>query len=306
MPMLVPRLPRRLTLDPAQHPRRQPHVSSASGLVRVGRNLYLVADDEHHLAQIDTDDPAASPVRLVRFAAGDLPADPAQRKNAKPDLEALIHFPPKQPDEANLLVALGSGSRPRRERAFVFALKADGAIAGEPSAVSLAALFQPLREHFGELNLEAGFVCDDRVHLFQRAHRGQPLNGHVTFQRDAVRAWLAGIAADPPPPLSIDSMDLGSIGGVPLGITDAAPWPQGGWIFSAVAEDTADAFNDGACVGSVVGWCDVQGLVLACERLEGNPKVEGLAVVEDGRLWMVTDADAPDRPSELLEVQWPP
>ncbi|TFZ05682.1 hypothetical protein EZ313_03195 [Ramlibacter henchirensis] len=77
-------------------------------------------------------------------------------------------------------------------------------------------------------------------------------------------------------------------------------------MFTAVAEDTADAYRDGACLASVVGWMDAAGQVRACEQLAGAPKVEGVALAGDGRLWMVTDADDPDQPSELLEVKWSP
>jgi hypothetical protein len=304
--MLAPQRFRLLNLAPSGHPRGQPHISSASGLVRVGRWLYIVADDEHHLGQLDARDILASRVLMVRFARTDLPADAAQRKRTKPDLETLIHIPATAPAGNSLLVALGSASHPRRERAFVFTLDSHGERADGPRELSLGELIRPLREQFGELNLEAGFVQGERMHLFQRANAGQPLNGHITYETTAIRAWLAGSATDPPPPLTLETLDLGSIDGVPLGITDAAAWPDGGWIFCAVAEDTSDAYSDGACVGSVIGWVDDQNRVRRIERLQGPPKVEGLALAGDGRIWLVTDADDPQRPSELLEVLWMP
>jgi hypothetical protein len=301
--MLAPHCLRRLTLDPAEHPRGQPHLSSASGLVCIGRNVYVVADDEHHLVQFDGREPAASPLRLIRFAPGTLPADPARRKAAKPDLETLIHFP-AGPEGEGLIVAWGSCSRPQRERAFVFPIDAHGGIAVGPRELSLSELCGPLRESLGELNLEAAFVRGDRLHVFQRAHGGQPFNGHISFPVGAMHAWLCGRSTHPPQPLEIEAVDLGSIDGVPLGITDAAVLPDGGgWLFSAVAENTSDAYADGACVGSVIGWADEQNRVQRCERLHGAPKVEGLALVGQDRLWLVTDADDPGRASELLEIR---
>ena len=47
--LLSPHFVRTLALDPTQHPRGQPHLSAASGLVRVRQRLYVVADDELHL-----------------------------------------------------------------------------------------------------------------------------------------------------------------------------------------------------------------------------------------------------------------
>ncbi|MES2941025.1 MAG: hypothetical protein V4864_25320 [Pseudomonadota bacterium] len=302
--MLTPHRLRLLTLDPHDHPRAQPHLSSASGLVRAGRHLYIVADDEHHLAQLDADDPANAPLRLLRLAPGTLPDDAGLRKRAKPDLEVLVHFPPAREGETSLLVAWGSGSRQQRERAFILQLDAHGAPAQAAREVSTARLYAPLRERFGELNLEAGFVAQRRLHLFQRANAGQHLNGHVVFDAHAVRAWLLAAAdIEPPQPLAIEVLALGSVDGVPLGITDAAVWPAGGWVFSAVAEDTADAYRDGPCIASVLGWGDAVGQVRRCERLAGAPKVEGVAPAGGDRLWLVTDADDPLRPSELLEVR---
>jgi hypothetical protein len=95
-------------------------------LVRVNRWLYIVADDDHHLGQLDASDILASRVLMVRFGRTDLPADAAQRKRTKPDLETLIHIPATAPAGNSLLVALGSASHPRRERAFVFTLDSHG------------------------------------------------------------------------------------------------------------------------------------------------------------------------------------
>lgn len=300
--MLAPRRLRYLALDPAGHPRGQAHLSSASGLVRAGHHAYVVADDEHHIAQFDARDPAA-PLRLVRIAQGTLPAGAAQRKAAKPDLETLVLFPSRHVQEADLLVAWGSASRPQRERAFVLRLDAEGAIAGVATEVSLSAWCQPLRERFGELNLEAAIVQGDRMHVFQRAHRGQPLNGCASFEAGAMQDWLRGASTRPPLALSMHTLDLGRVAGVPLGITDAAVLPDGGWILSAVAEDTGDAYADGACVASAIVRLDAALQVHSCQLLEGAPKVEGIAPVGSDRCWLVTDADDPDRPSELLEVR---
>ncbi|MES3002627.1 MAG: hypothetical protein V4787_18195 [Pseudomonadota bacterium] len=304
--MLTPRLLRLLTLDSQDHPRGQGHLSSASGLVRAADHLYIVADDEIHLACLDARDPGASEIHLVRIGQDRLPGDKVARKAAKPDTELLVHLPGDAAGERDRLVLFGSGSRPTRERAFVLALQPDGALADMAREVSLEKLYEPLRARFGELNLEAGYVADGRLHLFQRAHGSQPLNGHVTYDARMFGAWLDEPTTNPPVPLSVEPLDLGAVSGVPLGITDAASRPGGGFIFTAVAEDTNDAYNDGACVGSVVGWCDDAGRVHACEQLAGAPKVEGIAYASADRLWLVTDADDPARPSELLELQWTP
>jgi hypothetical protein len=301
--MLEPKLLRRLAVDPGSHPRGQPHLSSASGLVVVGDCAYVIADDENHIARLSTWDLTA-PVPLTRFAAAALPHDAVQRKRAKADLETLIHFAATG-DSPALLLALGSGSRPQRELAYVFPLDAAGEIAGNAREISTTDLGRPLQQQFGQLNLEGGFVDASCVRLLQRAHRGQPHNACISYDRAAFAAWITGQAQQPPSPTEVTLIDLGRVGGVPLGMTDATVRPGGGWMFSAVAEDTDDAYADGACVGSVLGWVDERGQVQACEALRGAPKVEGIAWADDRRLWLVTDADDPARASELLELSGP-
>lgn len=296
---------RELSLPPADHPRGQSHVSSASGLALAGDYLYIVADDENHVLQLDARDAATCPIVLTPFTRGVLPDDKSKRKKRKADLESLIVFPAPGEGGAALLVAWGSASRPQREFAYVFTLDDRGAIASGPRQAPLAALCAPLQARFGTLNLEAGFVRGAHTHLFQRANQKQPLNGHIRYDTAALREWLEGTLDEPPVPLSLNDIDLGDIDGVPLGITDAAASPDGGWVFSAVAEGTGDAYEDAACVGSVIGRMDEHDRLLGMERLHGNPKVEGLAFAAPGRLWMVTDADDPSIASALLELHWP-
>ena len=70
-----------------------------------------------------------------------------------------------------------------------------------------------------------------------------------------------------------------------------------------------DAVADGAVSGSVVGLIDADGRARWTPLVDadGRPlveKAEGVALASpDGaRLWVVTDADAPESPAELLEV----
>ena len=112
---------RDLTVDPAAHPRGQPHLSSASGLVCAHGRVYVIADDEQHLGVFD--DPR-SPGRLVRLLEGELPVGKKERKRVKADLEVLLALPASAAWPHGALLALGSGSRPNRERGVLVALGA--------------------------------------------------------------------------------------------------------------------------------------------------------------------------------------
>lgn len=283
----------------APRPLRELALSAASGLVLAGAWLYLVADDEHHLGVLPRS--LDGPLALHRLFPGALPEDPADRKRRKPDLEALAWLPPWPGQPQGALLACGSGSRPNRERGVLLPLDPAGAIAGAAREIDLHALYAPLHAAFGDLNLEGAFVEGGALHLLQRAHQGNPRNAAIAFPLAEVCGWLDGTRE--PPAGTVTEFDLGRAEGVALGFTDGTAWPGGGWVFSAVAEDTTDSYADGRCAASVLGWVQ-DGTVRRIARLTGAPKVEGVAC--DGtRLLLVTDADDRAVPSRLLALPLP-
>ena len=310
--MLMTEHVRDLLVDPRLHPRGQAHLSAASALVRVQQRLYVVADDEHHLGVWDEAPAAApggrsgAPVALVRLFEGDLPHGKGQRKAAKPDLEALTAVPPLPGCPHGALLALGSGSRPTRETAVLLALDAQGAPTGRLAHLDLAGLYAPLRAQFADLNIEGAFCASGELHLLQRGNKGDARSACVRFDWNQVVPWLTGHSLAPPQPKSVRVIELGLLGGVPLGFTDGAPLAGGGWVFSAVAEATRDSYHDGACAGSAVGVVGPDGALRQLVTLQGAPKVEGIAVrVQGGELLlsMVTDADDPRVASQLLQAR---
>jgi hypothetical protein len=301
--MLRPLHLRDLSVDAALHPRGQPHISAASGLVRAGERLYVVADDEHHLGVMECG--GTAPLELHRMLHGDLPLGRAERKRRKADFEALALLPPAQGWPHGAVLALGSGSTPARERGIVLLLRADGSLQGQPRTIDLAPLYLPLRARFADLNIEGGFAAGEGFHLLQRANQGSPSNGSLTYPLHAFIAWLANPHAPLPEP-HCNAFDLGGAGKVSYGFTDGTAGPAGGWIFSAVAEDTQDSYADGRCTGSAIGWVSAAGRLEGLLPIADAPKVEGIALAAPDRLLLVTDADDPDRPSQLSELRWPP
>jgi hypothetical protein len=293
--MPQPKLLRALVLDPAAHPLGQAHLSAASALVRVGERLYVVADDELHLGLFSLAD--EDPGRLVRLFEGELPAPKAARKAAKPDLEALALLPALPGHGQGALLALGSGSKANRQRAVLLGLE-QGAL---PRQLDLAPLYQPLHEYFSDLNIEGGFLLGEEFLLLQRGNQGQATNAAVHYRWAELRDWLLGDGPLPTPPI-IRPVELGELGGVALGLTDGAALADGRWLFSAAAENTADSYNDGACLGAVIGLVERDGRVRRLAELEGRWKVEGIALDEAGDLLLVTDADDPATAASLLHL----
>jgi len=296
-----------LNLVGAGDPALPRHLSAASGLVCCGAFIYVVADDELHLGVFNAADRA--PGRLIRLFDGALPADKAARKKQKPDLEAIAQLPPFGDYDRGALLALGSGSKRNRGRGALLGLDALGAIDGAPTIIDLVPLFDDLDRRFPALNIEGAVAVGNELRLLQRAIRRHPQNAIIRYPLPAILDALAtGAAIEAMAPTSIDLIDLGTIDGVPLSFTDAASLPGGGMVFTAVAEDTEDTYNDGVCLGAAIGVIAGDGTMQMLDRLDGCPKVEGVAarVESDGlRLLLVSDADDPTIPASLYATTLP-
>lgn len=285
--MLPTRKLRDLTLEPAAG---LPFLSAASGLVRIGDLLYVVADDEHHLGVFPID--AARPGRLITLFPGELPDDPDARKAAKPDLEALTVL-----DGA--ILAVPSGSTLARGRGVLW----DPAAPGAPRAIDWSPLYSRCRERLPELNVEGAVVHGDALVLLQRGNGALGVNALIELDLDGVRRDIAGGVMRPDCLRAIREVKLGALEGVPLSFTDGASLGDEGILFSAAAEASPDTYRDGPCVGSALGRLSADGVLTWLEPLAGSAKVEGVAAWRDGdriEAWLVTDADRRDRPAELL------
>lgn len=295
---------RDLSVDPAAHPRGQPHLSSASGLICAHGRVYVIADDEHHLGVFDD---IRSPGRLVRLLEGDLPETKKDRKRAKADLEVLLALPASAAWPHGALLALGSGSRPNRERGVLLALGAGGDPGGPVRNVDLSPLYAPLHRRFDELNIEGALMLGDDVVLLQRGHQGAAVNAALHFRRGDVMDLIAGRRDAPIEPVAEHRFALGEVDGVPLCFTDGAALPDGRWAFTAVAEATDDSYADGPCAASAVGLIGADGALLALRSLTPPHKVEGIAARLQGdtlELCLVSDADDPATPSQLFAARW--
>ena len=290
---------------------RPAHVRAGSGLALAGGRIVVVQDDANFLALIDPRRPdAARAIALPRGADGGRQfGDSRGNKHLKLDLEACVA------DDA-AVVAFGSGSTPARE----VVLMVSGVAAEEPGVrlVAVPRFYRALRDAAdfagSELNVEGALLLGDTLRLFARgngaARDGRlPVNASCDLSWRALRDHLdAPEDVVPPAPTRIQPYALGTLGGVPLGFTDATAWDDV-VLFTAAAEASPDAVRDGDVVGSVIGILDAgapRWAPISDER--GEPvldKVEGVLVAEAsaGELWVVADPDDEHRPSELWRVR---
>lgn len=281
---------------------RLSHLSAASGLVRVGPWLCVIADDEHHLGVFALDDD--TPGRLITLFPGELPATRHARKKLKPDLEALTLLPPFAQHPYGALFALGSGSRPNRRQGVLLTRDATGAVAGASRLIDLSDLYRSLEERFHDLNIEGAVLFDDRLRLLQRGNKRHAENAIIDLHLPAVlEALSTGAALGNACVADSQTYDLGEIDGVPLCFTDGAALPGNHLLFSAIAENTEDNYADGACIGAALGIIGSDGQIRLIQQLEKAYKIEGVdARVEQGiiHLLLVTDADDAAIPAVLL------
>jgi hypothetical protein len=300
---------------------RPAHVRAASGLAWIGDALAVIQDDANFVALAD---PATGLADVVTLPAGEggMRQFGAERGNKrfKLDLEGCTAV--LDGSGGMTLVAFGSGSAAGRDRI----LRVDGIRGGEPSvdlrgAPAFYALLRRTHDFAGgELNVEGAAWRGGRIVLLNRG------NGAAVDDRAAVdaicevgwadlRAHLEDADRHPPPaPSSIRQYNLGTIGGCRLAFTDAVAVGDA-LVYTATAEDSPNAVDDGPVAGSAIGIIRADGEARWTELLgeDGgrfDSKVEGVARgLRPGTLYVVVDRDDPHRPSELCEVElggdWP-
>ncbi|MEQ1691201.1 MAG: hypothetical protein ABMA00_07950, partial [Gemmatimonas sp.] len=114
---------------------------------------------------------------------------------------------------------------------------------------------------------------------------------------------------EPPSPGNVVQYNLGELGGVRLGFTDATAHGDA-VLYSATAETSEDASSDGPVTGSVLGVISRAGSVRFTVLTDASgralqEKVEGvlLSPTSPRKAYIVIDADDATRPSELCEVE---
>jgi hypothetical protein len=315
--VIVRRTPLRYAGGPDPALDRPGHVRAGSGLAPVGARLAVVQDDAHFLALVEPASGVAHAVTLPAGPGGARQFDASRgTKHLKLDLESCVALPAA--GGAIALVAFGSGSTSARERVLVATFAYPDEEEPAVRLVEATPLYAALRAESAfagsEMNVEGAAVVGDRVRLFGRGN-GAARDGvaatNATCDVDAA-ALLAFLRGDGPPPAVRDvrGYALDALDGCPLGFTDAAALDDGRVLYTAAAEASPNAVDDGEVAGSAIGWIAPDGASATWTPLrdaDGTPcrdKVEGVVPARpDGtRLWVVTDADDPEAPSALCEV----
>jgi hypothetical protein len=275
----------------------------------------VLQDDANVLAIID---PEGGEVRSVTLPAGEGGVRQFDKsrgnKRSKLDLEACVAV---EHGGETILVAFGSGSTSRREQVLVVRdLTSERPDAGLLYAEGLYALLRSAPGFApGRLNLEGGVVLGETLRLFSRGNgkirdRERPVNATCDLPiGEVVQYLLERTRHAPPSPTDVVTYELGHLDHVPLSFTDAAQYGDR-ILFTAAAEASPDAVDDGPVTGSVIGTIDGAGATRWTPIVDpsGAPftgKVEGLVIGQQkGRLYVVVDADDPKAASLLCTVEF--
>ncbi|MDQ3263953.1 MAG: hypothetical protein M3Y59_09860 [Myxococcota bacterium] len=288
------------TVGPAEEGRPS-HVAAASGLVHHRGALYVVADDEQSLACFPE---GLSPGHWIQLLPGELPLDPDLRKSVKADFETLTWLPPFEGAPDGALLAIGSGSHPRRGWGAVMLLDPQGKPSQGAIRIDLRPLYDSLGESLGTVNIEGAVVVDGALVLLQRGNQAQ--GALVRLSLAGVQAALAAREQWTVPLVTgLRPVSLPSLLGVPLGFTDGVACAGERILFVAAAEQTQDPYLDGPCAGSAIGVMSLEGEILSVDPVDLPVKLEGVELV-GGRLWLVSDQDDPALPAQLFEAEPPP
>lgn len=310
---IVDRRPMRYRAKASAALDRPAHVRAGSSLTWVGARLGLVQDDANFVALVD---PKTSLARAITLPAGEggkrLFDDARGNKKFKFDFEACCTI---DGPSGTLFVALGSGSKKRRRR--IVTIESIASRTPRVALIDAESLYIALEavEAFAgsDMNIEGALAANDRLRLFSRgngaAKNGRaPVNASAELRVDALLAYLQDTNRTPPPLTAITQYALGEIDGLALGFTDAALVGDA-MLYTAAAEASKDASEDGRVSGSVIGVIPARGNLRYAALIDefgraSTDKVEGIVAMPDrgDAVFIVVDPDDHARPSELCTV----
>lgn len=220
-----------------------PDFPSGSGIAQNNGKYYAIGDDSPFLYVIDKHFQLEEKIRLFPTENIEFKGNRIKKKQ-KPDFETLEMI------AENELVIFGSGSKSPQRDVFV------RVFLGKENSIekhSISAFYEylktlPLLEN-SELNIEATAFADGFLYLFNRAN-----NVVIRFNYQEFIAHLTGGEL---PKLESKRIVLPKIQSYEAGFSGAATLNSSKIIFTASAEATNDAYNDGEIIGSLVGEIDI-------------------------------------------------
>jgi hypothetical protein len=272
-------------------------VPSASGLSATEGGFFVVGDDSPVLFRIDATGEVQERMQIFASEEERIP------KAIKPDIESIARL---GQDDGILL--FGSGSKIPRRAGIVWIKPFEMAQHFDASAFYLR-IIDACGITLDDLNIE-GAACDGwTLHLLNRGG-----NHRISLQAGELIRFLQ--ENGPVPNLQCQSYTLPAVEGHLAGFSGAAfHAPSGRLIFCASIEATDNWIDDGAVLGSYIGWLDLadaSGQVRIAPVLEENGdiytgKIEAVELyltLSTTRLELVAVTDDDKGGSEFLRIDF--
>lgn len=213
-------------------------VPSASGISKTQSHFLAIGDDSPFLFEINDDFTIKS--KTVIFSTGELKNNKIPKK-VKPDFEAIEFI-----NETEFII-FGSGSKSPARDIFIYGSMDDS----DYAAYSLTPFYKKLSTietlASSELNIEGVAIHNDSLYLLNRINSVIIIIGFRDFL-----GFVQG--ASEFPGLKAIPVELPEINGIASGFSGATiglETPH--LLFTCSVENTGDAYNDGAILGSFIG-----------------------------------------------------
>jgi hypothetical protein len=227
-------------------------IRSASGVEVIDGLIYIIGDDASVLYKINHELKMLDKIQLP--FSDELPIENIPKKY-KPDLECMATL---YINDYPHIVILGSGSlSPQRYVAYLVKLPTQYNRKHIVWTAPVARLYEMLRKNDeittnGEINIEGLAVSDNRVFLLNRGNTGGCRNTVLQFDKKEFVEFIQGHTEGVPFP-RVFNYDGYPINGVPAYFT-GADFRDDMLFYTAAAENTSNAYDDGAVEGSIVGY----------------------------------------------------
>ena len=266
-----------------------PQIPSGSGIAKSEDTYYIIGDDSPFLFALNEQYAVISQTRIIdsgELVNGRIP------KSLKPDFESLEMIGEKE------IIVFGSGSKSPQRDVFIHILLE------EPLHITkyeISHFYDELRDlpelEDSELNIEATAFHNNQLYLFNRKK-----NLILKFEYSELFSYIKGERDFPKP--ETKQFTLPEIDGIEAGFSGATVLKsESKIIFTASAEDTDNAYDDGEILGSMIGIIDISNERIAnsfksCSIPNGkeNYKVESVTVKEqissgETKVVLITDDD---------------
>ena len=276
-------------------------IHAASGLLKLGNHLYVIADDQLSLGLFTLN--TTDSIQFVKLLPGQLPEDHRERKKIKPDWESLVCL--QSVNNIHEILVLPSGSKPNRT-VGMFA-KIQGNDLQSVKKIDFSLIYAHLEKTFPDLNIEGAVVAGPSLKIFQRGNGSSRQNAVIDLELKGLIADLENtgiISVDHI--IKITNYDLGKLKNVPLSFTDAC-FCNDQLFFIAAAEASDSTYEDGKYLGAILGCINLSGEIIFQKELLCENKPEGLWVennvdsnTKSYNIYVVTDADDSEIISSLF------